>query len=142
MTKVKGSAPEQTKRARLTRRKFLGSSAPRGAALVVSPALVRANEPAAPVVKSFELEETTIAELQAGMQSGKWTARDPVRKYLARIAELDKHGPAINAVIELNPDAESIADALDRERKGGHARGPLHGIPVLIKDNIDTADKM
>src|ERR1043165_10173871 len=121
MTKVKGSAPEPAKRARLTRRKFLGSSATLGAALVVSPALVRANEPAAPVVTSFELEETTIAQLQAGMQSGKWTARDLVRKYLARIGEIDKHGPAINAIIELNPEAESIADVLDRDRNGGHA---------------------
>src|SRR5437764_485199 len=142
VTKAKGSAREQTKRVRLTRRKFLGSGATLGAAFVVSPALARANNSAALVVKSFELEEATITELQTGMQSGKWTARALVRKYLARIAEIDKRGPAINAIIELNPDAEGIADALDRERKSGHARGPLHGVPVLIKDNIDTADKM
>src|SRR5205085_925893 len=96
----------------------------------------------APAVKSFELEEVTLAELQAGQQTGKWTARELVNKYLARIEEIDKRGPAVNAVIELNPDAETIAAALDRERKAGHTRGPLHGIPVLIKDNIDTADKM
>ncbi|PYS90419.1 MAG: amidase [Acidobacteria bacterium] len=142
MTKSKESAPTQGKRARLTRRKFLGSGAIVGAALVVSPALARTSNNAAPAVKSFELEETTIAELQAGMQSGKWSARELVRKYLARIAEIDKRGPTVNAIIELNPDAEGIADALDRERKGGHTRGPLHGIPVLIKDNIDTADRM
>ena len=142
MTKSRESAPTQGKRARLTRRKFLGSGAIVGAALVVSPALARTSNNAAPAVKSFELEETTIAELQAGMQSGKWSARELVRKYLARIAEIDKRGPTVNAIIELNPDAEGIADALDRERKGGHTRGPLHGIPVLIKDNIDTADRM
>ena len=142
MTKSKESAPTQGKRARLTRRKFLSSGAIVGAALVVSPALARTSNNAAPAVKSFELEETTIAELQAGMQSGKWSARELVRKYLARIAEIDKRGPTVNAIIELNPDAEGIADALDRERKGGHTRGPLHGIPVLIKDNIDTADRM
>src|SRR5205085_1091386 len=142
MTKSKESAPTQGKRARLTRRKFLGSGAIVGAALVVSPALARTSNNAAPAVKSFELEETTIAELQAGMQSGKWSARELVRKYLARIAEIDKRGPTVNAIIELNPDAEGIADALDRERKGRHTRGPLHGIPVLIKDNIDTADRM
>jgi amidase len=109
--------------------------------LVAAPALARVNEgalPTTPAVGSFELEEMTIAELQAG----KWTARELTRKYLERIADVDKRGPAINAVIELNPDAESIAATLDRERKDGHVRGPLHGIPVLIKDNIDTADRM
>ena len=76
------------------------------------------------------------------MKSGKYTARSIVEKYLARIDEIDKRGPAINAVIEINPDALAIADALDKERTGKGARGPLHGIPVLIKDNIDTADRM
>ena len=81
-------------------------------------------------------------DLQRAMQSGKVTAREITEEYLARIDSLDKHGPAVNSVIELNPDALAIADALDRERKEKGARGPLHGIPVLIKDNIDTADKM
>jgi len=76
------------------------------------------------------------------MKSGKYTARSLVEKYHARIEEIDKRGPAINAIIELNPDALSIADALDQERKAKGPRGPLHGVPVLIKDNIDTADKM
>jgi amidase len=76
------------------------------------------------------------------MKSGKYTARSLVEKYHARIEEIDKRGPAINAIIELNPDALSIADALDEERKAKGPRGPLHGVPVLIKDNIDTADKM
>ena len=93
-------------------------------------------------VKAFELAEITIPELQDGMKSGKFTARSLAEKYLARIDEIDKRGPAVHAIIELNPDALSIADALDQERKAKGARGPLHGIPVLIKDNIDTADRM
>jgi amidase len=91
---------------------------------------------------SFELEEATIAGLQQGMGTGALTARSIAEKYLARIRDIDKAGPAINSVIELNPDALAIADALDRERKAKGARGPLHGIPILIKDNIDTADRM
>ena len=93
-------------------------------------------------VKSFELDEITISQLQEGMKSGKFTARSLVEKYTGRIDELDKRGPAINGILELNPDALAIADALDQERKAKGARGPLHGVPVLIKDNIDTADKM
>jgi amidase len=83
-----------------------------------------------------------VHEQQAQMQAGKLTSKALVQHYLARIAALDKAGPRINAIIELNPDALQIADALDRERKAGKVRGPLHGIPVLIKDNIATADKM
>jgi amidase len=93
-------------------------------------------------VKPFELDEITIAELQEGMKSGKFSAHSLVEKYTARIDEIDKHGPALNSVIELNPDATAIADGLDQERKVKGPRGPLHGIPVLIKDNIATADKM
>jgi amidase len=93
-------------------------------------------------VKPFELDEITIPELQDGMKSGKYTARSLVENYAARIDEIDKRGPAVNAILELNPDAISIANALDQERKSKGARGPLHGIPVLIKDNIDTADRM
>jgi amidase len=76
------------------------------------------------------------------MKSGRFSARSLVEKYVARIDEIDKRGPAVNAIIELNPDAPSIADELDRERKAKGPRGPMHGIPVLIKDNIDTADRM
>jgi amidase len=93
-------------------------------------------------VNPFELDEVTISQLQDGMKSGKYTAQSLVEKYLARIDEIDKRGPAVNAIIELNPDALSIAKALDQERNAKGTRGPLHGIPVLIKDNIDTADRM
>jgi amidase len=93
-------------------------------------------------VNPFELDELTIADLQDGMKSGKFTARSLVEKYSARIDEIDKHGPALNSVIEMNPDALSIADRLDEERKAKGPRGLLHGIPVFIKDNIDTADRM
>lgn len=83
-----------------------------------------------------------VQEQQAQMAAGKLSAKSLVQQYLARIAAIDKAGPRINAVIELNPDAIAIAEELDRERKAGKLRGPLHGIPVLIKDNIATADKM
>jgi len=98
--------------------------------------------PPSPEVSSFELDEITISELQNGMNSGKFTARSLAEKYSARIDEIDRHGPTLHSVIELNPDALAIADALDRERKAKGPRGPLHGVPVLIKDNIDTADRM
>jgi len=93
-------------------------------------------------VPAFELEEMSLSELQQGLQSGKYSSRSLVEKYVDRINDLDKRGPALNSVIELNPDAESIAAALDRERKDKGVRGPLHGIPILIKDNIDSADRM
>jgi amidase len=93
-------------------------------------------------VPAFELDEVTISDLQDAMKSGKMTSRSITEKYLARIDQIDKQGPALNAIIELNPDALSIADAMDAERKSKGPRGTLHGIPVLIKDNIDTADKM
>ena len=98
--------------------------------------------PPVPEVAAFELDEITIAELQDGMTSGKFTARALVERYSQRIDEIDKRGPAVNAIIEMNPDALSIAAALDQERKAKGPRGPLHGVPVLIKDNIATADRM
>ena len=128
----------------LSRRKFLGSAAAVGAASLAMSALALPGSAQSSVaeVKPFELNEVTVAELQDGMKSGKFTARSLAQKYLDRIAKIDKQGPAINAIIELNPDALSIADALDAERKAKGPRGPLHGIPVLIKDNIGTADRM
>ena len=98
--------------------------------------------PANPPPAAFELDELTVGELQAGMASGKYTAHSLAEKYLERIDEIDKHGPGINSVIELNPEALSIASDLDKERKAKGPRSPLHGIPVLIKDNIDTHDRM
>jgi amidase len=93
-------------------------------------------------IKEFEFDEVTIRELQEAMTSGKRSARSIAKSYLERIEEIDRHGPKLSSVIEVNPDALAIADALDKERKAKGARSPLHGIPVLIKDNIDTADRM
>ena len=90
----------------------------------------------------FAFAEATIDGLQARMAAGTLTARELTAAYLARIENVDKAGPKLNAIIELNPDALVIADRLDAERKMGRVRGPLHGIPVLIKDNIATSDKM
>ncbi|HEY3104700.1 MAG TPA: amidase [Pyrinomonadaceae bacterium] len=95
-----------------------------------------------PSPAAFELDELTVADLQGGMSSGKYTSQSLTRKYVERIDDIDKRGPAINSVIELNPDAPAIAAEMDKERKAGRIRGPLHGIPVLIKDNIDTHDRM
>jgi amidase len=129
------------------RRKFLQNSLLSGVATAMLPALAGARELLAPApfsieAKSFELDEATIDELQAGMVARKYTAHSLAEKYLARIEGLDKAGPSINSVIEMNPDAPEIADAMDKERREKGPRGPIHGIPVLIKDNIDTADKM
>jgi len=99
-------------------------------------------ETAVDTADNFELNEITISELQEKMNSGKYSAEQITKIYLQRIEDIDKKGPLLNSVIELNPDAITIAKAMDDERKAGKTRGPLHGIPVLIKDNIDTADKM
>jgi len=130
-----------------SRRRFLQAALTTGGTAALYPALAAARasgepRPAAAETKPFELDEITIPELQDGMKSGKFTARALVEKYSARIGEIDKSGPAVNAIIEMNPDVLSIADALDQERKAKGPRGPLHGVPVLIKDNIDTADHM
>lgn len=129
----------------MKRRKFLQTAA-LGSALAVSKpsAMFAAKNAVEPEYfpREFDLAEITISELQAGMKSGKFTAHSLVRKYLERIDAIDRGGPKINSVIELNPEAEAIAEALDRERKLGKLRGPLHGVPILIKDNIDTADRM
>jgi amidase len=91
---------------------------------------------------NFSLNEITIDQLQEMMKSGKASSKSITKLYLDRIAAFDKRGPAINAVIEINPDAIAIAKQMDAERKNGKIRSKMHGIPVLIKDNIDTGDKM
>jgi len=134
---------KETKSSRFSRRQFLGAGVQLGAATLAFPALAWKDAPAAaPPVKSSELEEAKIIELQDGMKSGKFTARSLTEKYLARIQEIDRSGPGVNSVIEINPDALAIAGALDAERKSKGPRGPIHGIPFLIKDNIGTADRM
>ncbi len=100
------------------------------------------NETKTLAAKEFALAEKTVAELQQAMASGKYTSRSICEMYLQRIEEVDKAEGGLNSVIELNPDALAIADTLDQERQQGKVRGPLHGIPVMVKDNIDTADKM
>ena len=112
----------------MNRRDFL-------AAALVTPTLVAAT-------RRSELDEAGIADLQAAMATGKETSVSLTKKYLRRIDQIDHDGPALNSVIEINPDAEDIARQLDRERKSGRTRGPLHGIPILLKDNIDTHDRM
>ena len=94
-----------------------------------------------PTDGKFELEEVSLAELREGMGSGKWTSKQITELYLARIEAINAQGPTLRAVIETNPDAVSIAEALDAERRAGNVRGPLHGIPILLKDNIATNDK-
>src|SRR5262249_44429201 len=88
------------------------------------------------------LEEATIADLQQRMTSGRETARSLVEQYVARIDAIDRNGPALRSVLEVNPDALAIADRLDAERRSGRIPGPPHGIPILLKDNIATADRM
>ncbi len=90
----------------------------------------------------FPLNEITVFELQKKMKEGEYSSRKLTELYLKRIAAIDQSGPTLNSVIEINPDALSIADTMDQERKAGKLRGPLHGIPILIKDNINTGDKM
>ena len=133
----------------VSRRGFLRSSAV-GGALVVAGSIACGpappEEPAAAAtgtaVDEFVLEETTIATLQEGMAVGEWTARSITEAYLARIEQLNLRGPELRALLETNPDALAIAADLDRERRAQGPRGPMHGVPILLKDNIDTADRM
>lgn len=132
----------------LTRRDFVATVAIAAVASAATPALAGADAPctAASATDSPRREdalfEKGVAELGAMMARGELTSRALTERYLQRIAAMDRLGPAINAVIERNPDAEAMAAAMDAERKAGKVRGPLHGIPVLIKDNIDSADRM
>ncbi len=110
----------------MLRRSFLGAAA----------------SAAATKVRPFELDEVSITELADGLRSGRWTSHRLVELYLHRIDELDRRGPELRAVIELNSDAPADAARLDRERSSGGPKGPLHGIPILLKDNMDTAGRM
>src|SRR3990170_4330047 len=98
--------------------------------------------PATPQTESFELDEASVAQMQTWMASGRYSSRQLTELYLSRIDRIDRNGPQLRSISEVNPDALAIATALDEERKTRGARGPLHGIPVVIKDNIDTADRM
>jgi amidase len=116
-----------------------------GAAALAGGGLVRTaagDSPAAEPVHPFELEELPIAELRRRLESGQETSRSLLQKYVSRIEALDRRGQELRAVLEINPEAEEIAARLDAERRAGSVRGPLHGIPVLLKDNIATADRM
>jgi amidase len=112
------------------------------ASVVLSPACTSETGHTTVPPPEFELNELSVAQLQEGMASGRYTSRRLVELYLRRIAQIDAAGPRLRSVIETNPEALAIADALDTERKAKGGRGPLHGIPMLIKDNIDTGDKM
>jgi len=141
-----GAGPDHPDNAgSLSRRSFVGAAI--AGAVVARHGAFDVADSNAPQTKpvqlpAFALDELTIDDLQARLRSGTDTSRSLVQQYLARVDALDQRGPAINAVIELNVDALTIASQLDDERKAGRVRGPLHGIPVVIKDNIDTADKM
>jgi len=128
---------------RQTRRRFLGCGSLAGAAALVgarTPAA--ASRPSLPEVPAFEFDEATIAQLQDAMAKGALTSRRLTEAYLGRIEALDRQGPRLRSVIETDPEALAEAEALDRERRAKGPRGPLHGVPVLVKDNVDTADRM
>jgi len=129
----------------ITRRTFLRSSAAAGAMAGVGP-LACSPPPAQATVQvqtgDFPLEELGVAALGTAMAAGEWTSRQVVDAYLQRIDQMNEAGPALRAIIEVNPEASAQADQLDRERRAGMIRGPLHGVPVVLKDNIDTADQM
>src|SRR5687767_11943286 len=127
----------------MKRRSFIKGASVSGLILageVVFPAAKNWN--ATTYKEEFVLDEVSIDALQEKMGSGKLSSRMITELYLERIKKIDKAGPKLNAIIELNPDALDIAGKMDAERKSGKFRGPMHGIPVLVKDNIDTGDKM
>lgn len=140
----------------MDRRRFLGSTAVAGAGLLILPACTTETREhvaqrtktrtdgvvAVPEAPAFTYDDVSVAELQKRMTDGTLTSEELTEAYLARMDEIDSAGPTIRSVIERNPDARSIAKAMDEERKSGKLRGPLHGIPVLVKDNIDSADRM
>ena len=139
------SADEDESKGEVSRRSFLRWSALAGAGASVAgafPAAASADDPTPQAEPARDIVEATIAQLQTAMERGGLRSQDLVNMYLERIRTLDQRGPNVNSVIQINPQARAIAKALDKERKNGHVRGPLHGIPILLKDNIDTADRM
>ena len=123
----------------MDRRDFFGTAAALTVTATVRPQSARAVTFEIP---DFELDEVTVADLQAAMNAGRLTSRAITEMYLRRIEEIDRSGPMLRSVIEINPDALAIAEQIDAERRARKVRGPLHGIPILIKDNIDTNDRM
>ena len=129
----------------MRRREFLQAAAITSAGVTCNTHAARAGSSAvreAGVYDDSPVVEATISQLLAGLQAGRWSATELVQWYLQRIEAIDRNGPKLNAVLEINPEALDVAQRLDAERKRGRLRGALHGIPILIKDNIDTADKM
>src|SRR3984957_1722470 len=127
----------------MKRRAFLATSIAAAAATASQTACqyvpatsASSNQPA-----SFELDEISLADLAAGLEKGKWTSARLVQLYLTRIEAVDRSGPQLGSLLALNPDAASLTGTLDQERKNGHVRGPLHGTPILLKDNIETSDR-
>jgi amidase len=110
--------------------------------LFLLPLVAAAEAPSADSQHRFRFSEATVAELQSEMAAGRLTAEELTAAYIRRILKLDQGGPGVNSIIELNPDALAIARQADELRRHGHIKGPLHGIPVLLKANIDTADRM
>ena len=150
-----GSSSDGAPPSNLSRRAFVGvglagalaavagaAASPLEAATTAGPAPAVFPPASTDAVPAFELDEATIAQLQSWMASGRYTSRKLCELYLRRISEIDRAGPAMRSVLQINPDAMQIADTLDAERRAGHLRGPMHGIPVLIKDNIGTHDRM
>lgn len=123
----------------MDRREFLQSAVLAGAVRGLPGG---AAQPPARQVPAFELDEATVATLSEGMSSGRWTARGITEQYLARMAAVDRAGPNLRSMLEINPDALALADQLDAERRASGPRGVLHGIPVVVKDNLDTGDRM
>ena len=134
----------------MDRRTFIGTTAAGGAGLAMTSACapsasdspVDSSGQAAGEIPPFEFDEVTVDDLQRMMESGEHTARSITQAYIERIEAMDRQGPELRSMIEINPDALEIADDLDAERRASGPRGPLHGIPVALKDNLDTHDRM
>ncbi len=133
----------------MSRRNFIRTGVIGSLAATTAPVACRTGDSGSPGEQplsssppAFDLEEITVGELAEGMRSGRFTSRSIVELYLARIEQIDRQGPTLRSIIETNPQALEIADSLDEERRANGPRGPLHGIPILLKDNFETADRM